>query len=63
MTEFQLDSPGAIGSRLIVMLGASAIWAAGNYSDLGAVFPRTVGALQVPLPGTQASCLPSFTPD
>lgn len=33
----------------MVLLGAGAIWAARDYSDLGAVFPRTVGALLVAL--------------
>jgi putative tricarboxylic transport membrane protein len=31
----------------MVLIGAAAIWAARDYSDLGAVFPRTVGALLV----------------
>lgn len=43
------DIPGAIGSGLMVLIGAGAIWAARDYSDLGAVFPRTVGALLVAL--------------
>ena len=33
----------------MVLIGAAAIWAARDYSDLGAVFPRTVGALLVAL--------------
>ena len=43
------DIPGAFGSGLMVLIGAGAIWAARDYSDLGAVFPRTVGALLVAL--------------
>ncbi len=49
MTEIRPDIPGAIGSGLMVLLGAGAIYAARDYSDLGAVFPRTVGALLVAL--------------
>lgn len=47
--EPRRDIPGAIGSGLMVLIGAGAIWAARDYSDLGAVFPRTVGALLVAL--------------
>jgi putative tricarboxylic transport membrane protein len=43
------DLAGAIGSALAIVVGAAAIWAARDYSDLGAVFPRTVGALLVVL--------------
>ena len=43
------DWPGAIGSAIMVAIGAGAIWAARDYSDLGAVFPRTVGALLIAL--------------
>ena len=43
------DIPGAAGSAIMVLVGAAAIWAARDYSDLGAVFPRTVGALLVAL--------------
>jgi len=49
MAEIRPDIPGAIGSGLMVLLGAGAIYAARDYSDLGAVFPRTVGALLVAL--------------
>lgn len=49
MSEVRPDIPGAIGSGLMVLLGAGAIYAARDYSDLGAVFPRTVGALLVAL--------------
>ena len=49
MTEQRPDIPGAIGSALMVLIGAGAIWASRDYSDLGAVFPRTVGALLVVL--------------
>jgi hypothetical protein len=49
MSELRPDIPGAIGSALMVLIGAGAIWAARDYSDLGAVFPRTVGALLIAL--------------
>lgn len=49
MPDIRPDIPGAIGSALMVLLGTGAIWAARDYSDLGAVFPRTVGALLVAL--------------
>ena len=49
MAESRPDIPGAIGSGLMVLIGAGAIWAAREYSDLGAVFPRTVGALLIAL--------------
>jgi len=49
MAEPRPDIPGAIGSALMVLVGAAAIWTARDYSDLGSVFPRTVGALLVAL--------------
>lgn len=49
MAEPRPDIPGAIGSALMVLVGAGAIWAARDYSDLGSVFPRTVGALLIAL--------------
>ncbi len=49
MREPKADLPGAIGSGIMVLIGAAAIWAARDYSDLGAVFPRTVGALLIAL--------------
>lgn len=49
MAEPRPDIPGAIGSAFMVLVGAAAIWAARDYSDLGSVFPRTVGALLVAL--------------
>lgn len=49
MTTTRPDIPGAIGSAFMVVIGAAAIWAARDYSDLGSVFPRTVGALLVAL--------------
>ncbi len=49
MHEPRADLPGAIGSGIMVAIGAGAIWAARDYSDLGAVFPRTVGALLIAL--------------
>ncbi len=47
--ERRADLPGAVGSVLAVGLGAAAVWGARGFSDLGAVFPRTVGALLVAL--------------
>ncbi|MEO5733082.1 MAG: tripartite tricarboxylate transporter TctB family protein, partial [Rubrivivax sp.] len=41
------DWAGAFGCALAVAAGAGAIWAARDYTDLGAVFPRTVGGLLV----------------
>lgn len=49
MTTSRPDIQGAVGSALMVVIGAGAIWAARDYSELGAVFPRTVGALLVAL--------------
>lgn len=52
MTELhkaRSDVAGAIGSALAIAVGAAAVWAARDFSDLGAVFPRTVGALMVAL--------------
>lgn len=49
MRDNRADLPGAIGSGIMVLIGAVAIWAARDYSDLGAVFPRTVGALLIAL--------------
>lgn len=43
------DWPGAFGSALALLVGAGAIWAARDFSDLGAVFPRTIGGLLVAL--------------
>lgn len=49
MRDARADLPGAIGSAIMVAIGGAAIWAARDYSDLGAVFPRTVGALLIAL--------------
>lgn len=49
MREPRADLPGAIGSGIMVLVGAGAIWASRDYSDLGAVFPRTIGALLIAL--------------
>jgi hypothetical protein len=43
------DLPGAIGGVLAIVLGIAAYAAAADYSDLGAVFPRTIGSLLVAL--------------
>ncbi len=45
------DLPGAIGSALAIVLGATVVVLSAGFSDLGAVFPRTVGALLVLLEG------------
>ena len=49
MREGSPDLRGALGSAAAMALGAVAIWAARDFSDLGAVFPRAVGALLVAL--------------
>lgn len=49
MTEPRADIPGAIGSALIICIGAVAFWAAAEFSSLGSVFPRAIGALLVAL--------------
>ena len=43
----QRDTPGAIGSALMIAVGAAALVASRDYSMLGAVFPRTIGGLMV----------------
>lgn len=43
------DLGGALGCVLAMAVGGGAFWAARDYSMLGAVFPRTVGALMVAL--------------
>jgi len=49
MTEARADIPGAIGSALMIGVGAAAFWAAADYSPLGSVFPRTIGGMLVAL--------------
>ncbi|RVT53814.1 tripartite tricarboxylate transporter TctB family protein [Rubrivivax albus] len=41
------DWAGAAGCAVLIVLGAAAFMAAREFSDLGAVFPRTIGALLV----------------
>lgn len=48
-SESRHDWPGALGSALAIAIGGGAIWAAGDFSDLGSVFPRTIGGLMVAL--------------
>ncbi len=43
------DIAGAVGCVLAIALGAAAWWAARDFSPLGSVFPRTVGALLIAL--------------
>jgi putative tricarboxylic transport membrane protein len=43
------DVGGAIGSLIFIAIGAAALWHAGEYSMLGAVFPRGIGGLMVAL--------------
>ncbi len=43
------DIPGAIGSLLLIAIGVGALVAAADFSDLGSVFPRTIGGLLVGL--------------
>lgn len=49
MTESRADIPGAVGSALMIGVGAAAFWAAADYSALGSVFPRTIGGMLVVL--------------
>lgn len=46
-TSLRRDWAGAVGCAVLVLLGSGAIVAAREFSDLGAVFPRTIGALLV----------------
>lgn len=43
------DVGGAIGSVIFIAIGAAALWHAGEFSMLGAVFPRGIGGLMVAL--------------
>jgi hypothetical protein len=43
------DLPGAIVCGLMMLLGAGAVYYSFSFSDLGAVFPRTVGAFLIGL--------------
>lgn len=43
------DLAGAIGCVLMMSIGAASFWVAGEFSALGSVFPRTVGALLIAL--------------
>lgn len=43
------DLPGAIGSVLLIVAGAAALFYSAEFSDLGAVFPRAIGGLLVGL--------------
>ena len=43
------DTPGAIGAVLLACVGAAALAFSGEFSDLGSVFPRTIGGLLVAL--------------
>lgn len=43
------DVAGAIGCALAIVLGCVSWWAAADYSALGSVFPRAIGALLVVL--------------
>ena len=43
------DLAGVIGCGLMAAVGAGSFWVAGEFSALGSVFPRTVGALMVAL--------------
>ena len=43
------DIAGAVGSLLFIGVGAAALWHAGEFSMLGAVFPRAIGGLLVVL--------------
>lgn len=41
------DTPGAIGSVLLIGVGVAALIFSSEFSDLGAVFPRAIGGLLV----------------
>jgi hypothetical protein len=41
------DTPGAIGSALLIGVGVAALVYSKEFSDLGAVFPRAIGGLLV----------------
>ena len=41
------DTPGAIGSVLLIGAGVAALIFSSEFSDLGAVFPRAIGGLLV----------------
>lgn len=43
------DWPGAVGSALAVAIGVAALAFSGEFSMLGAVFPRTIGGLLIVL--------------
>jgi hypothetical protein len=43
------DVGGAIGSVVFIAIGAAALWHAGEFSMLGAVFPRGIGGLLIAL--------------
>ena len=47
MSDSRRDVAGAAGSAVLMTLGAASFVAAKEFSDLGAVFPRTIGALLV----------------
>jgi hypothetical protein len=47
MAEHRRDVAGAVGSAVLVALGVASFVAAREFSDLGAVFPKTIGALLV----------------
>lgn len=47
MSDSRRDVAGAAGSAVLMALGAASFVAAKEFSDLGAVFPRTIGALLV----------------
>ena len=48
-SERSRDIGGAVGSVLMVIIGAAAFWNARDFSALGAVFPRTISALMIAL--------------
>jgi len=47
LSERIYDLPGAVGCLIAIGIGAAALWFSADFSDLGAVFPRTIGALLV----------------
>ncbi len=49
MDKDKRDTAGVLCAVLLAAIGAASVWAARDFSDLGAVFPSTVGALMLVL--------------
>lgn len=46
------DTPGIVGSAILVAIGAAAFYFAKDFSALGSVFPRTIGAAMILFAGS-----------